>query len=136
MQLNPRYAGVLGDYEDPQATQFVAAFGNQRRRLRVNVTPYAAPWTSGMSVWWSSARTSWPGRVDVLTRISDPVAQAYASVAAVRNDVVLTLRTVAAGAGDHPRAVRCGLRDALQQVRRGVRPGGDRGRTPTASGSR
>ena len=30
------------------------------------------------------------GRVDVLTRISDPVAQAYASVAAVRNDVVLT----------------------------------------------
>ena len=48
------------------------------------------------------------GRVDVLTRISDPVAQAYASVAAVRNDVVPDIRTVAAGAGDHPRRVRCG----------------------------
>ena len=64
VQLNPRYAGVLGDYEKTLKQRNSLLRSAAKASTPVNVTPYAAPWTSGMSVWWSSARTSWP---DALT---------------------------------------------------------------------
>jgi DNA replication and repair protein RecF len=57
------------------------------------------------------------GRVDVLTRISEPVAQAYATVAAARNDVVLTYAPSRLEPATTRGQFEVSLRDALQQVR-------------------
>jgi DNA replication and repair protein RecF len=117
VQLNPRYAGVLGDYEKTL---------KQRNSLLRSAAKASTPGErdslrSTLDVWDERlvefGADIMAGRVDVLTRISDPVAQAYASVAAVRNDVVLTYAPSRLEPATTREQFDVALRDALQQVR-------------------
>jgi DNA replication and repair protein RecF len=117
VQLSPRYAGVIGDYEKTL---------KQRNSLLRSAAKASTPaerdsLRSTLDVWDARlvefGADIMAGRVDVLSRISEPVAQAYARVAAVRNDVVLTYAPSRLEPATNREEFGVALRDALQQVR-------------------
>ncbi|MEZ5119072.1 MAG: DNA replication/repair protein RecF [Candidatus Nanopelagicales bacterium] len=117
VQLSPRYAGVIGDYEKTL---------KQRNSLLRSAAKASTPaerdsLRSTLDVWDARlvefGADIMAGRVDVLSRISEPVALAYARVAAVRNDVVLTYAPSRLEPATNREEFGVALRDALQQVR-------------------